>query len=102
MLDVRELIRRLRLGETDRRVARDLGMSRKTVGKYREGAAGEGLLGGDPLVDPAELVRRLGRKPPSDPLRQTSKVEPHRKRVEQLRDHGVECRAILERLRAEP
>jgi transposase len=101
VLDVRELIRRLRLGETDRRIARDLGMSRKTVGKYRQWAAGQDLLGEGPLIEPAELVRRLGRRPPSDPQRQPSKVEPHRERVEQLRRQGVECRAILERLREE-
>jgi DNA-binding NarL/FixJ family response regulator len=34
VLDVRELIRRLQLGEGDRPIARDLQLSRKTVAKY--------------------------------------------------------------------
>jgi hypothetical protein len=35
ILDVRELVRRLRAGETDRAIARELGLARKTVLKYR-------------------------------------------------------------------
>ena len=42
MLDIRELIRRVQMGEKDRRVARDLGVNRKTVAKYREWAEREG------------------------------------------------------------
>jgi FixJ family two-component response regulator len=33
--DVRELVRRLETGEPDRRIARDLGVSRNTVARYR-------------------------------------------------------------------
>jgi DNA-binding NarL/FixJ family response regulator len=36
VLEIRELIRRVQLGETDRQIARDLQVSRKTVKKYRE------------------------------------------------------------------
>jgi hypothetical protein len=36
--DLRELIRLLRKGEADRRIARDLGLSRNTVAKYRSWA----------------------------------------------------------------
>ena len=39
VLDIREILRRLQLGERDRRIARDLHISRKTVGKYHEWAA---------------------------------------------------------------
>ena len=35
MLEIRELIRRLQLGEADRQIARDLQVSRKTVSKCR-------------------------------------------------------------------
>ena len=47
MLDVRELIRRVGLGDGIRRVARDMGVSRKTVAKYLEWATGQG---GDELL----------------------------------------------------
>ncbi len=41
-VDVRELIRHLRCGETDRAVSRALNVARKTVGRYREIAQEEG------------------------------------------------------------
>jgi hypothetical protein len=45
--DVRELVRRLRMGEPDRRIARDLGVSRNTVARYRGWAQQRGLLTGE-------------------------------------------------------
>jgi hypothetical protein len=33
--DIREILRRLQLGESDRRIARDLGVGRNTVARYR-------------------------------------------------------------------
>ncbi len=63
MLDVREVIRRLQLGEGDRPIARDLQMSRKTVAKYRAWAQGEGLMTGS-LPDPAVLQERLEKSLP--------------------------------------
>ena len=33
--DIREIVRRVQLGEPDRRIARDLGVSRNTVARYR-------------------------------------------------------------------
>jgi transposase len=101
VLDIRELIRRVHLGEGDRRVARDLGVSRKTVVKYREWADREGVLAG-PLPGPAELLARLnGSLPVVPPPRAVSTVEPYREKVVDLRRQGVECRAILNRLREE-
>ena len=44
VLDIREVLRRLRLGETARQVARNLGLARGTVAKYRRWAEQEGLL----------------------------------------------------------
>ena len=54
--DVRELIRLLRKGEADRRIARDLSLSRNTVAKYRSWASQQGLLG-ESLPSEAELER---------------------------------------------
>jgi FixJ family two-component response regulator len=36
--DIREILRRLQLGEPDRRIARDLGVGRNTVARYRQWA----------------------------------------------------------------
>ena len=41
---LRDLIHRLRLGESERRIAKDLHLSRQTVSKYRELAKAAGHL----------------------------------------------------------
>ena len=46
---LRELIHRLRLGQSDRAIVKDLHISRKTVAKYRELAAQHGFL--DPATE---------------------------------------------------
>jgi transposase len=93
-LDIRELIRRLQLGETTRQVAQDLGVGRRTVIKYRAWAEREGLMAG-PLPSPVELQTRLtATLPVSAPPRGVSKVEPYREKVLALRQKRVEARAI--------
>lgn len=94
MLDIRELIRRLQLGETTRQVAQDLGVGRRTVMKYHAWAEREGLMSG-PLPSPGELQTRLkATLPVSAPPRGVSKVEPYREKVVALRQQRVEARAI--------
>lgn len=101
MLDIREILRRLQRGQGERAVARDLGLSRKTVAKYRAWAEAEGLLGG-PLPDPAQVQAALERtRPATPPPRAAFLAAPHRERILALRQQGVECRAIRERLREE-
>lgn len=101
VLDIREILRRLQLGERDRRIARDLHISRKTVGKYHEWAAAQGLLTG-PLPEAAALQAALAAtlpvvRAPTTP----SSVERFRQRIVDLRKQGVECRAIHQILREE-
>lgn len=101
MLDIREILHRLQRGQGDRAVARDLGLSRKTVAKYRAWAHQETLFT-DPLPSPAALAARLAATglvapPPRTPFA----AAPHEARIRQLRAQGVECQAILARLREE-
>jgi transposase len=99
VLDIRELIRRLQFGDTDRQIARDLQVSRKTVRKYRAWAQQQGVLTG-PLPDPAGLKAQLNATlPVSPPPTTPSKVVPFREQVVALRQRGVECRAIYDILR---
>src|SRR5262249_8434493 len=101
VLDVRELIRRIQLGEPSRRIARDMGVARKTVAKYRHWAQAEQVLTG-PLPAPLELQTWLDRTlPVSSPRRAPPTREPYRERILALRWKRVECQAILERLREE-
>jgi transposase len=101
VLDVRELIRRLQAGATDRAIARELGMARKTAAKYRAWAEDEGWI--ESALPPLEELdaRVRARLPHSNLPRTPFKAEPHRAVIEALRGKGVEIQAIFQRLRAE-
>jgi transposase len=96
--DIREILRRLHLGEPDRRIARDLGVSRNTVAHYRVWAARHGVLAGGPLPDAATLAALLERAPTERPAHEQSLVEPLRERVLALHTRGVEGQAIWQLL----
>src|SRR5712692_3864467 len=95
--DIRELLRRLQLGEPDRRIARDLGLSRNTVARYRQWAKDQGLLQAD-LPEPAVLAALLQPAPTERPAQEHSLVEPFRERVKALHERGVEGQAIWQLL----
>jgi transposase len=97
MNHLRELIYRLRAGESQRRIARDLGTSRTTVSKYQAWAEARGYLDASrPLPDDATLAAAWGEspKPPST----ESSVEPYREVVQAWVDQGVEMVAIWQHL----
>jgi len=95
---LRDVIRRLRAGQGERQVARDLRISRGTVHKDREMAEKQGWLdGGRDMPDDAEITAALGPKPV--PPRVPSSVEPYAEMVHNLLAHKVEMMAIWQRLR---
>jgi transposase len=97
-MDIHELIRLLRVGESDRQIARLVGHNRRTVARYRTWAAEQGLLVGE-LPPVAELHRRLATTFPTPlPPQQTSSVAPYAAEIAQLRARGVEIAAIRVRL----
>jgi transposase len=98
VLDIREILRHLQQGRSDRAIRDALGVGRRTVAKYRQWANDEGLLKG-PLPSPAELQARLAATQTPPPPQTTSSVEPYRAVVEDLRRRGVEIEAIRQRLR---
>jgi transposase len=97
VLDVREMLRRLRAGDTDRRIARELGVSRRTVKKYRERAEEAGWLSQEQLVPPEVLEEAL--RQVEERFSPVSGVEPWRELVEAKRADGVEIQALLGLLR---
>jgi transposase len=100
-MEIREILRQIRAGESDRAIRRNLGIHRATIRKYREWAAAQGILEGElPAVE--DLQARLAATLPEvTPPQQKSSVEPYRAQVEQLRAEGVRIRAIHARLQAQ-
>jgi transposase len=95
--DIRELLRRVQLDEPDRRIARDLGISRNTVARYRQWATEQKLLLGT-LPEPAALAALLQPAPAERPAHEHSLVEPFRDQVKTLHEGGVEGQAIWQLL----
>jgi len=94
---LRDLIHRLRLGQSERRIAKDLHLSRQTVSKYRELARAAGYLeSAAELADVATISALLG-PPPALP-RTPSTVEPYQQLVEELLSQDVEMMTIFDRL----
>ena len=77
-LDIREMIRRLRLREATRAIARDLGVSRNTVSKYRQWADREGFLESPTLPDLQTIKERFDALEPPSAFGPPSSVEPYR------------------------
>lgn len=100
-----DVISRLRQGQSVRGVARDLGLCRNTVKKYRELALAQGLLDAKvPLPDAQELVEKVagglaGRagRPPGVGVW----LAEHRELIESFCRAKVEVQTMFERLRAE-
>jgi len=98
-LDVHEIIRRIRAGQKDRAIAREMGTARKTVAKYHKLADQHELLEG-PLPSAADLDRLLAKeKPESELCSQPFKAAPFRPVIEELRSQGVEIKALYQRLK---
>lgn len=94
---VQEIIYRLRAGQSERGIARDLKVSRITVREYRQQAEDHGFLAPEaPLPDAAQVAAALGggRKPPAV----VSSVEPYRELVAQWLKEEMEMAAIHQRL----
>jgi len=97
VLDLRELLRYLQQGQSERAIHRALGVSRRTIRKYKGWAEQNGLLS-DPLPSPAELEARLQASQPPAPPQSVSRVEPYRAEVLNLLARGVEIQAIYQHL----
>lgn len=98
-MDIREMLRRIQARESDRAIARAVGVAPRTAKKYREWATEQGLLEGQ--VPPLEELQKWLEEtmPCAPPPQNVSTVEPYREIVEKLRREEVEIKAIWERLK---
>jgi transposase len=99
-MNLHELLRRLQAGESRNAIARNMGLSVNTVGRYRRWAQVQGLLAG-PLPDLADLERlRLETRWRQRPGRQPneSSLEAFRQEVKDLVKAGKRPRTIWQLL----
>jgi transposase len=98
MNHLRDLIRRLKAGESERRIAQDMGLSRPTIHKYHELAKREGYLE-EAGVEPNDetLQKELG--PGPKPPKNVSSLAEYGEVVKTLRKQEVEMVAIWQRLK---
>lgn len=98
-MNIQEIIRRLRAGQSDRAIHQDMDIHRKTIRRYRQWTMEQNLLEGE-MPDLEKLQELLKATfPQAKPPQNVSSVEPYREIVERLREEGVEAKAIYERLR---
>ena len=95
-MNLHELVRRLRVHESDRAISRALGVSRNTVKDYRQWAEAHRLLEGD-LLDLASLEalrRQSPARPAPDQPTQVSSVEAYRAEIADELAQGRQPRTI--------
>jgi transposase len=98
-MDIRELLLHMRAGSSNRQIAQDMGIDRRTVSHYREWAEGQGLLA-EGLPPPGDLLTLLEQTMPGHcPPQNISSVEPYRELVTQLAKENIEIAAIWCRLK---
>jgi transposase len=98
MNHLRELIHRLKAGESERRIAQDMQVSRPTIHKYHEMAKQEGYLAKEAVIPDDETLQKVlgaGPKPPKI----VSSLEPYGEVVKTLWKQDVEMVAIWQRLK---
>jgi transposase len=97
-MEIHELIRLTRAGESTSTIARVLGLNRRTVIRYRGWATEQGLLTGE-VPDPGTLQRLIATTLPVVlPPQQTSSVAPYHAEIVVMRERGMEIAAIRSRL----
>jgi len=97
-MDIREILRQVRAGESDWQIHKAVGVNRRTIKKYREWAQQEGLLS-SALPPIEELEKRVQESfPETPPPHQQSTLEAYRELVEQLHGQGVSGKVIWQRV----
>ena len=83
MIDVKEMLRRRAAGQSVRRVSRDTGINRKTVGRYFEAAATLPLaLEHEPSeAEVHEVAQRVQARPLADSSSEWQDIAAHRERI---------------------
>ena len=88
-MDIRSILHHIQQGVSDRRIARELRVNRRTVQQYRKWAKGQGLLAGA-LPPPEQLQELLKRTlPEKQPPQNRSSVTAYEAQIIKLYNAGV-------------
>jgi transposase len=100
-MDLRTLLRYIRADKSNRSVAHDTGVDRRTVARYRKWAEQHNLLDQTVSLPPLEEFAALVNTTlaPAPPPQNISKVEPFRELVLELHQKGVEGQTIYQRIK---
>jgi transposase len=98
-MDIRELLNHIRAGSSDRQIAQDVKIDRRTVKRYREWAEEQGLLEGSLPALGDLLALQKETMPSHHPPQNVSSVEPYREVVTRMVKENVEIAAIWCRLK---
>ncbi len=93
----KDIVYRLRAGESERQISRDLNISRPTVHKYKRKAEREGLLNKGEIAEEQKVRDSFG--PAPQPPKMPSSLEPYQEVVQRFVDAGIEMTAIFQRLK---
>ncbi len=100
VLDIRELIRQLRSGQSERAVAQTMRIGRNTVKKYKAWVQGHGWLEAEAgIPELPELQAHLGEVQTGRGPQNMAKAEPYREQIVAMRAQGMEVEAIRQRLK---
>jgi hypothetical protein len=95
MYQYRQILVRMRRGDSDRDIARSKTMGRKKIALVREIAARHGWLGREAaLPDEDVMAAMLARKETPPPSSCVSTLEPWRAQITKWRATGVQCTTI--------
>jgi hypothetical protein len=85
-MDIREIIRRYRAGQTIRSIASTMEYDRKTVRKYINQLRAKGMLDSETMVEYKELARMLGENVAQHgrPSEKQSLLEPYLEELKEL------------------
>src|SRR5258708_9082055 len=97
-MEIREIVRQLRAGESIHAIARNMGLHRKTIRRYKRWAEQQGLLVGE-LPDGLGLERLMSEEFKANmPPQQMSTVEPYEALVKDLVRQEVDGTVIWRRV----
>lgn len=103
MIDVKEVLRRWQAGHSERKISRETGLARRTVGGYVRWAVELGLPRDVELSEQQvhEVAQCVQARPLVEPSRERQEVAQHRERIEQLLEQKLRLTKIHTLLRRE-